>query len=117
MVEKNTGGENVERRYEPTLVWLKFTAWARGQEDGDPGHRLQLFLYRKDRGGAYHLHGPKLYWDEDPSDGYFGNCGQDELAENADKIGEVAAYGLSRHRELTLVANGYDEFCRLIGLE
>jgi divalent metal cation (Fe/Co/Zn/Cd) transporter len=60
------------------------------------------------------MHNGKLYWDEIVGDGYFSNCDQDELEQNADKLGEVTAVGLSRDRGPKLLAKTFNEFITLL---
>ena len=83
------------RFYQPQLLWGYFQRWAQSKApEIDLNNHPQLFIYRKSGPGAYYMHGRKLYWDDDPSDGYFANCDQDALAEVAanDELGEVQGF-------------------------
>ena len=101
------------RRYDPALLWIRFHAWAEPQVH----LRLQLHIFRRSQTGAYYLPGPKLYWDAVTTDGHFGDCDQGELAENADDLAEVIAYGMKGAASGQIVAQTYEEFCELIGLQ
>jgi hypothetical protein len=99
------------RIYQPSLLWAKAESWTRAQE---PDRQLnptdlQLVIYRADKPGGYTMHGPKLYWTDEPLSGqYFCNCDQSALADNADKLGEVVLYD-RRFRRTHLLGKTYEE--------
>lgn len=100
-----------ERIYQPGLLWAKTENWIRAQEPERELHQtdLTLVVYRTDKTGGYIMHGPKLYWSDEPLGGqYFTNCDQSELMDNTQVLGEVVLYD-RRFRRTHLLGNTYAE--------
>lgn len=111
----------MQKIYDPQLLWAYLKRWQEAQEGYSrwTATRLTLFIYLKDRGGAFYLHGPKLYWDDDPTDGYFSNCDQSRLQEEAEagNLGEVIVYGINREFRDSTLFTSFSEFLEKIGLQ
>src|SRR5690554_3541497 len=98
-----------KRDYQPSLLWSRFIAWCVREHGADERSRPALYIYVKDRPGAYYLFGGRLYWDDDIGDGQFSNCAQDALWEERDELGEAVATGLgSLGRDVVTIAQDYD---------
>jgi len=103
------------RQYDPTLIWGYIGRYADTHyPDRRPGDRITVFFYVSGESGAYYMHAPKLYWDEEVGDGYFGNCSQTALAQNAENLREVVIYGLKPDREAVMFSD-YADFLAAIG--
>ncbi len=103
------------RKYDPPLIWGYLSRWAEMNfTDRLPNDRLQVFFYVKDKGGAYYMNGPKLYWDETIGDGYFGNTDQNSLEQNAKNLREVVISGVKRSRESVMFPT-YEDFLVEVG--
>jgi hypothetical protein len=102
------------RLLQPALLWAKFVDYAQSVSERTV-RRIELFIYRMDKPGAYYMNSGKLYWDEIVGDGYFSNCDQDELEKNKDVLGEVIAIGIGHERERpTLIAKSFSDFIKLL---
>lgn len=112
-----------KRDYQPSLLWVKVQAWYDAQQDPMSQHRplgphdLTLYIYRTDQSGAYMMHGPKLYWTDEPMSGqYFRNTDQDDLFENADLLGEVVLWD-RRTKKTVLIGHTFEAAVKKIGGE
>lgn len=97
-----------ERFLQPQLLWGYFQRWATKKVSELDRGRLQLFIFRTDRSGAYRLHGPKLYWSPDLE--HLNNCAQDALADNQDILGEVQGFIYRINDRNPVQWNNLDEF-------
>jgi hypothetical protein len=73
-----------------------------------------LLIYPRGRQGAYYLHGPKLYWREDPSAGHFANT-SDSLP-TGDAVSHVVGSGILYQREGDQYWPSWAAFARDVGL-
>jgi hypothetical protein len=108
-----------ERDYQPALIWAKFQRYAgiKAERAIQP-HDLTLFIYLKNKSGAYFLNSSKLYWDEIVGDGYYSNCDQNSLWEDRDNIFEFVGQGFQKDRKETeLIAESMEEFTEKMNLD
>lgn len=89
-----------KRKYSPQLIWAYINRYI---EDNFPDRpqwqRIEAFFYVANKSGAYYLHGPKLYWDEEVGDGYFNNTDQSSLEDMSVELREVVILGAKKNRE------------------
>ncbi len=101
-----------ERDYQPSLLWAKANDWYKAEcpDALPPGpHELNLFVYRTDQPGAYLMHGPKLYWQDEPMGGsHFNNVEQDDMLRHRDQLGEVVIWD-RRRRQTVLVGKTFEK--------
>jgi hypothetical protein len=75
--------ENITSRYtQPALLWALVAEYAAKKWPDKPiGHtELALYLYPSTGAGAWYMHGPKLYWQDEPVTGdHFTNCDKGAL--------------------------------------
>lgn len=111
----------MQKIYDPQLIWAYLKRWAEQSQGFVMGNRISLFIYLKkgDPGGAFYLHGPKLYWDDNPTDGYFSNCDQDrlQLEAEAGNLGEVIVYGVNRENRDPVLFPTFGGFLGKIGMK
>jgi len=103
----------MDRNYQPSLLWSLALAWYEAQRGPDAQPLgpidLTLYVYRTDTAGAYMMHGPKLYWTDEPMSGqYFTNCDQGSLADHAQTVGEVVLWD-RRARKTVVLGKTYDQ--------
>ena len=94
-----------DRDYQPSLLWAKAVSWYESQPlDHPPGpNDLALYVYRTDKTGAYYMHGPKLYWSDEPMSGsHFRNIEQSDLADNHDELAEVVLHDRRNRKTVML---------------
>ena len=104
-----------KRDYQPSLLWVKTRNWYESQSENKElahrplgAHDLTLYIYRTDKSGAWMMHGPKLYWTDEPMSGqYFRNTDQSDLYDNADVLGEVVLWD-RRTRQTVLVGHTFE---------
>ena len=101
-----------DRSYQPSLLWARAQQWAQDHAPEDAPALgptdLQLYIYRTDKPGAYRMHGPKLYWADEPTGSAFGNCDQSALLDNREVLGEVVLSN-RRRRTSDLLGATYEE--------
>lgn len=103
-----------KRFLQPQLLWGYFQRWATSTIPELDRGRLQLYIFRSDRSGAYRLHGPKLYWDDNIGDSHFNNCEQDELVENLDVLAEVQGFVYRINDRNPVQWNNLEEFLQQV---
>ena len=94
-----------ERIYQPSLLWVKAVAYLQQEQpDREIGSTdLNLYVYRTDTTGAYTMHGPKLYWTDNPmTGGSFTNVDQDDMYNNREKLGEVVLWDRRKKKTILL---------------
>lgn len=103
----------MERQYQPGLIGPIAIAKARDKYPTHFAHYYRIEFFLKDRAGMYFITGTnpsKLYMDEDPSDGHFGNCPQDSLWTERENLAEVIVYGTEKDRKAPVVFKSFAEF-------
>ena len=95
---------NYNRYKQPALLWALATEYAAKRWPQRPiGHTdLQLYIYPVDGMGAWLMHNPKLYWQDEVGGQYFGNCDQSALM--VADIGEVTLMHRSRKEQQSWVS-------------
>src|SRR5574340_577852 len=108
----------MKRKYSPQLIWGYLYSWIEKKyPDRKEWETIKIFFYVRGREGAYFMHhSPKLYWDDDPNDGYFGNTDQSGLETDSEKLGEVLVFGLKKNLEPVLFPS-YQEFLKEVGFQ